>query len=289
MTTTLDAPLVSTNWLAEHLQANDIRILDCSQIVQHHEDGSYGFVSGINVWHEGHIPNSIYVDISSELSDQNHQFTLMMPDPDTLADTFRQRGIGDNTTVVCYDRGNHAWAARVWWMLRTLGFNNAAVLDGGWKKWTAEERQLSTDAVVYPVAENFTLNYRPGLMADKSEVLAASKNKDSLLLHSLPMAVFEGKINPYQRPGRIPGSQNLYCEELLDPDTSCYLSREAMMEKLAPSGSLDAESVITYCGGGIAASSNALALTLVGQDNIAVYDGSLTEWTADPDMPLETG
>lgn len=288
MTVELNAPLVSTDWLAEHIDDPDLRILDCTLVMKPNEDGSYGFVSGIDVWREGHIPNSIYVDVGTELSDPDHEFTLMMPAPEVLAETLRRKGIGDDTTVICYDRSNHAWAARVWWMLRACGFDNAAVLNGGWTKWTAENRPVSTGESTYPEAEKFTVNYRPGLMVSKADVRAACDDDDTLLLHSLPMPMFTGEVSPYQRPGRISGSKNLYCETLIDPDTNCYVSREVMEEKFTPSGSLTSERVITYCGGGIAASSNALALTIAGHGNVSVYDGSLTEWTADPEMPMET-
>ena len=289
MALTLDAPLVSTQWLAEHSQDTDIRILDCSLIMQPNEDGSYGFVSGIDVWKESHIPNSIYVDVGGELSDQTHEFTLMMPDPEAFAATLKQKGIGDNTAVICYDRSNHAWAARVWWMLRVCGFDNVAVLDGGWKKWLAESREVSTELTSYPSATTFTLRHRPELMVSKEEVRAACDEQETLLLHSLPLPMFNGEVSPYKRPGRIPGSVNLYCETLLDPESNCYIAKELLQEKFSPSHSLEQKRVITYCGGGIAASANALALTLAGQNNVAVYDGSLTEWTADPDMPMETG
>jgi thiosulfate/3-mercaptopyruvate sulfurtransferase len=289
MTLTLNTPLVSTQWLAEHNQDADIRILDCSLVMQPNEDGSYGFVSGIGVWKESHIPNSIYVDVGAELSDQTHEFTLMMPDPEALVATLKQKGIGDDTAVICYDRSNHAWAARVWWMLRVCGFDNAAVLDGGWKKWLAENREVSTELTSYPSAATFTLKHKPELIVNKQEVRAACDDSETLLLHSLPLPLFNGDVSPYKRAGRIPGSKNLYCETLIDPDSNCYLTKEELRQKFSASESLKKERVITYCGGGIAASANALALTLAGQNNVAVYDGSLTEWTADPDMPMETG
>lgn len=287
MAISLNSPLVDTDWLADHLADPAIRILDCTLVMKPNADGSYGFVPGIDDWSAGHIPNSIYVDVGAELSDPEQDITLMMPPPARLAETFREKGIGDGTAVICYDRGNHAWAARVWWLLRTLGFDNAAVLDGGWKKWRAEGREESLEESAYPPAAGFTVRPRPTLMADKHEVLAACHDDDTLLLHSLPAAMFNGEVNPYPRPGRIPGSKNLYCETLIDGDSNCYISRETMTAKLDECGSLSSKRVITYCGGGIAASSNALALTLAGHDNVAVYDGSLTEWTADPDLPME--
>ncbi len=288
MSITLDTPLVSTEWLALHCNESDIRILDCTLLMKPNEDGSYGFVSGFDQWSEGHIPNSIYVNVSDELSDPAHEFTLMMPSPEVFADAMKNKGIGDNTAVICYDHGNHAWATRVWWMLRVCGFDNAAVLDGGWKKWTAEKREVSTMATHYHKAANFTVTHRPELMVDKQTVKAACDDAQTLLVHSLPLPMFKGEVSPYQRAGRIPGSKNLYCETLITPDANTYLDKAAMAEKFAPLAPMAKDRVITYCGGGIAASANALALTLLGHENVAVYDGSLTEWTADPTMPMET-
>lgn len=284
----LDTPLVSTEWLARHCNEPDIRILDCTLLMKPNEDGSYGFVSGFDQWSEGHIPNSIYINVSDELSDPGHEFTLMMPATKAFADTMRNKGIGDNTAVICYDHGNHAWAARVWWMLRVCGFDNAAVLDGGWKKWLAEKREVSTRATGYTKAEKFTVTHRPELMVDKLTVKAACDDDKTLLLHSLPLPMFKGEVSPYQRAGRISGSKNLFCESLINPDTNTYLEKATLAEKFAPLACMEKDRVITYCGGGIAASANALALTLLGHENVAVYDGSLTEWTADPDLPMET-
>ena len=117
----LPTPLVETSWLADHLADPGIRILDCSVIRQDHDDGSYSFVSGREVWEKTHIPNSIFVDVLTELSDPDHAVHLMMPSIDVFAGIMADKGIGDGTRVVLYDNSNHAWAARVWWMLRTCG------------------------------------------------------------------------------------------------------------------------------------------------------------------------
>jgi thiosulfate/3-mercaptopyruvate sulfurtransferase len=289
MTLTIDSPLVSGDWLENHLDNPDLRILECTRVMQPNADGTFVFVSGRQLWLENHIPNSAYVDVSDELSDPDHEFSLMMPTPEILAQTFRQRGIGDGTAVVCYDRGNHAWAARVWWMLKACGFDNAAVLDGGWKKWLADGRPLTTDTPAWPAAETFTVLARPELMAGKKRVKTVSANASAHLLHSLPLPIFTGEVVAYGRPGRIPGSKHLYCEALLDPDSNCFRDPDTLRKMITGAGIAEKDEVIAYCGGGIAASANALALTLAGHDKVAVYDGSLTEWTADPDLPMETG
>jgi thiosulfate/3-mercaptopyruvate sulfurtransferase len=174
-------------------------------------------------------------------------------------------------------------------MLRAVGFDNAAVLDGGWLHWVARQKPVTRGSGHYPPAARFSLKPRPHLFADKARVLAAINDPDSLLLHSLPEAMFTGAAVAYARPGRISGSQNLYCELLIDPDTRCFRPPGKIRELMQTTDALQTRKVITYCGGGIAASSNALALTLLGVEDVAVYDGSLSEWTADPDLPMETG
>ena len=284
----LPTPLVETGWLAAHLEAPDLRILDCSVVRKELEGGGYTFVSGRDSWEQGHIPGSMHVFVLGELSDPDHPVPMMMPAPEKFADIMAGYGIGDGTRVVLYDNSNHAWAARVWWMLRVCGFDNAAVLNGGWKKWQKEGRRVSTEEASYPRAA-FTPRPRAGLMATRQEVLDALGSPSVKLIHSLPPETFTGKVAPYGRPGRIPGSSNVYCEWLIDPETGTYIDIEAQRRLFAEAGALDAERVVTYCGGGIAASSDALALVCIGVKNVAVYDGSLSEWAADPSLPMETG
>jgi thiosulfate/3-mercaptopyruvate sulfurtransferase len=289
MSLNVPAPLVSGDWLQQHLAQPALRIFDCSQLMQQKPDGSFGFVPARDEFAKGHIPGSNFVDVATQLSDRSNPLPLMMPAPEQFGAVLQQLGIGNDSAVVLYDRGNHAWAARVWWMLRACGIDNAAVLDGGWQRWVADQRPQATDCVPYPPATALTLHPRPALMVDRQAVLEAIDEPDILLLHSLPLPMFTGEVVSYARPGRIKGSQNLYCELLIDPDTKCFRSPQRLRELMAGTRAFEAGRVITYCGGGIAASNNALALTLLGHADVAVYDGSLSEWTADPGLPMETG
>ncbi len=280
------SPLVESAWLADQLGAPDLRIVDCSVVRKDNPDGSYGFGSGKANWEAGHIPGSIFVDVLSELSDPNAKTSLMMPPIEEFARIMAGKGIGDDTRVILYDNSNHAWAARVWWMLRVSGFDNAAVLNGGWTKWVAEGRAKSTDATAYPAA-TLTPHPRPELMATKKQVLASLGKQNVTLINALSPESFRGEVVTFPRPGRIPGSKNVFCQTLVDPENHDYVDGVKMRQLFEATGALEADQVITYCGGGIAASSDALALVLLGVENVAVYDGSMSEWTADPDMPLE--
>ena len=285
--TSVPSSLIETGWLADQLGAPDLRILDCSVVRKDNPDGSYGFASGKDNWAKGHIPGSIFVDVLKELSDPNAKTSLMMPPHEDFARIMAGRGVGDGTRVVLYDNSNHAWAARVWWMLRTCGFDNAGVLNGGWNKWLAEGRPNSAEDTRYPEAK-FTLSARPELMVTKEQVRDSLGQGSVAIINALSPESFRGEVVLFPRPGRIPGSKNVYCQTLVDPKNHNYVDAVRMRQLFEASGALEADRVITYCGGGIAASSDALALTLLGVKNVAVYDGSMSEWTADPNMPLET-
>jgi thiosulfate/3-mercaptopyruvate sulfurtransferase len=198
-----------------------------------------------------------------------------------------RHGVGEGTEVVLYDRGNHAWAARVWWMLRACGFEAARVLDGGWQKWTAERRPTSTTSE--PRAPGtFVPRPRPELFATKDEVRAAIDSARVTLVNALSPEEHRGTATTrFPRKGRIAGSHNVYCQSLVDPDTKAYRQRDELAALFDRAGALGAECTIVYCGAGIAASSDALALTLLGVPNVAIYDGSLSEWTSDPTLPME--
>jgi thiosulfate/3-mercaptopyruvate sulfurtransferase len=286
--TDFPTPLVGTAWLNDHLHDPELRILDCSVVREDHDDGTYAFVSGRPAWEKNHIPGSIHVDVLGELSDRDNSIPMMMPPAGDFAEIMSGYGIGAGTRVILYDNSNHAWAARVWWMLRVCGFDYAAVLNGGWQKWILENRTTSVEIVSYPKGK-FIPRLRPGLMASKQEVLSSLNSEDVCIIHALPPESFTGEVAPYGRPGRIPGSKNLYCQWLVDPETHAYIDTDAQLDLFDKTGALDAERVITYCGGGIAASSDALALVCLGVKNVSVYDGSLSEWAADPSLPMETG
>ena len=286
--TDFPTPLVETAWLSEHLDDRDLRILDCSVVREDHADGTYAFVSGRSIWEKNHIPGSVHVDVLGELCDSSNPIPMMMPPVGDFAEIMSGYGIGNGTRVILYDNSNHAWAARVWWMLRVCGFDDAAVLNGGWQKWIQENRPTSVETVNHPKGD-FNHGFRPGLMASKQDVLSSLNSDEVCIIHALPPESFTGKVAPYGRAGRIPGSKNVYCEWLIDPETHSYIDAEAQRGLFEKTGALDAGRVITYCGGGIAASSDALALVSLGVKNVAVYDGSLSEWAADPSLPMETG
>ena len=286
--------LVETDWVADHLDEPSLRIVECTSLLPNYFEPSGGDplarASGRAMWAEGHIPRSAYADILEDLSDTaNEHFMYAMPSAEQFSQVMSELGIGNGTAVVLYDRQLNMWASRLWWMLRAFGFDNAAVLNGGWVKWTAEGRAVSTEASDYPKAR-FVAKPRPELIAARDRVQAAIGRAGSCLVNALDPDEFAGKPpHRYARPGRIPSSVNVPFATTADPETHVFASDEDLQKMFDAVGATQKDEVICYCGGGIAASSTALALTRLGVGNVAVYDGSLMDWTGDPSMPLEVG
>lgn len=278
--------LVSTDWLAGELGADDLRILDCTVLLTLRENGAYVMESGRDAWAAGHIPGSAFADLTEDLADPDSSLRFTMPTAERFAAAMGALGVGDEHRVVLYDSRVNMWAARVWWMLRAFGFDQAAVLDGGWRAWTADGHPVSTAAPDWPPA-TFTARPRPGLFVGKDDVQAAIDDGQTCLVNALDRAQHRGETQPYARAGHIVGSSNVPAWELVDETTHRYRPLDEL--RAAFDGATgDAERVITYCGGGIAASSDAFVLHLLGHDDVAVYDNSLSEWAADPDLPMST-
>lgn len=274
--------LVEAAWLEAHLNDPDLRILDCTLLF--YSDGG----SGRDAWRESHIPGSIFVDLSDELSDQDSDLPFMLQPASQFAETMSNYGVGEGTRVVLYDNSMNICATRVWWMLQAYGFDHAAVLNGGWHKWIMENRPISTDPSVYPQA-HFVVRPCPNLFIDKHDVLTSINDKNKSIINALKPEEHSGKIKRYARPGHIPFSVNVPAQAILGPEFHTYLSAEQLLAKFEEVGALGRDQVIIYCGGGIAATSVAFALHLLGVENVVVYDGSLLEWAADRNLPMEVG
>ena len=281
--------LVETDWLAANLEDPALRVLECTTILHPLPDGGYRAESGRATWAAGHIPRSGFADLTDDLCDRSATTLYMMPSVEQMTAAMARLGVGEGTRVVLYDRAVNMWAARVWWMLRAVGFDRAAVLNGGWKKWTLEGRPTSTAPCAYSAAR-FVARPRPDLFVGKEAVLAGLGDRATCVINALSEEQHRGTAGvAYGRPGRIAGSGNVPARALVDPATHAYLAPEVLQRRFADAGALGAGRVITYCGGGIAASSDAFVLALLGHEQVSVYDASLSEWARDPSLPMETG
>ncbi|MBC8426906.1 sulfurtransferase [bacterium] len=272
--------LVSTEWLTEHLDDSDLVVLDCTVRILPAEGGMRS-ESGRADYEAGHIPTAGFADLLGGLCDTDSPLEFALPTPERFCEVMGALGVGDDSRVVLYDDFNSVWAARVWWMLRWVGFDRAAVLDGGQGAWTAEARPLSTEPADRE-AKRLTPAPRPELVADRDEVLAAMDDASVTLIDVMPAPHYKGQMAMYARPGHIPGAVNVPTMALFD-EAGRYRSHDELDELCV--GDRGAR-VITYCGGGIAASANAFVLVRLGFTDVAVYAASLQEWAADPELPL---
>ncbi len=239
-------------------------------------------------YEQSHLPGAVFADVPGALSAPNSQFEFTVPSSEQFAEQATRLGIDNRSRVVIYDSGG-AWATRVWWLLRAFGHGDVLVLDGGKSAWLAAGLPVESGSHV-PDPGRFVAHLRRELVATTPEV-AARDAGSSCLVNALDPATFRGDqaINAYPRRGRIPGSQNLPFDSLLDPSTGRFRPAAELRAALETTSLLTSPRPITYCGGGIAATLVAFAAHVVGRPDVAVYDGSLFEWTSDPDRPVDLG
>lgn len=278
--------LVQPRWLEENLGAPDLRLLDCS-VVFERIDGVLNIESGRERWIREHLPGSVHIDLMTELSDQTSELRFMMPTGWRIASVMESVGVGEGTRVVLYDFDKNMWAARVWWMLRSAGFDEAAVLDGGLRRWKAEGRSVTNEPPPQHPPATFVIHPRPGIFVGKEDVLAAIGDEDVAIVDALPPAFYNGVVNEYGRRGHIPTAVNVPAGSLADNDTHAYAESSELRRRAAPALESVASKTIAYCGGGISAASTALVLSLLGVEQVSIYDGSMSEWARDPSLPLE--
>jgi thiosulfate/3-mercaptopyruvate sulfurtransferase len=280
--------LVGTQWLAEHLADPQVRVLDGTTHLPPLPDLSlYDVVSGRADFEKGHIPGAGFVDIEHELSTPHPRLHFMLPTAEAFAAAMGRLGIGNDTHVVTYATGNHWWATRLWWMLRVFGHDRVSVLDGGFQKWQSEGRPLETGAPRAQAPRAFTARMRPEMVATREDILAAVGRGETCTVNALRPEQHAGTGGVhYGRRGHITGSVNIPALHHIRPDNT-FRDADELRALFAPA--LAAPEVLTYCGGGIAATSVALVLAMLGHERVKVYDNSLTEWAADPALPMETG
>jgi thiosulfate/3-mercaptopyruvate sulfurtransferase len=282
--------LVNTDWLAAHLDDPKVVVLDGTVHLIPDPKITYTVKSGREDFEQGHIPGAQFIDVQADLSDNDRlPLRFMLPKAAAFAAAMRRFGISDDSKVVTYSTANPQWATRIWWVLRCYGFDNCAVLNGGLQKWTREGRAVETGPGKGRPAGTFSERPAKPLMADKNDVLAAIGDGAVCTINALQAPQHAGTGgNTYGRPGRIAGSVNVPTAGIVDPATNTFLPPGRLREKFAAVHAFDRK-VITYCGGGIAASATAHALVMLGHPDVRLYDASMSEWAIDDALPMEVG
>ncbi|WP_119165694.1 3-mercaptopyruvate sulfurtransferase [Algihabitans albus] len=277
--------LVSTAWLAEHLDAPDVRLVDASYYLPGEEGDARADYEG------EHIPGAVFFDID-EIKDETSPLPHMLPSPEKFASRVRKLGLGDGNRIVVYDRHGLRSAPRVWWSFRIMGHRDVAVLDGGLPKWKAEGRPLD-DRPVQPPERHFTARFDRTQVRGKDQLLRNLETAREQVVDARARQRFEGaagEIWPGRRLGRIPQSLNLPFTDLIDPTDGTLLPEPQLRERFAEAGLDLGKPVVTTCGSGVTACILALGLALVGHRDVAVYDGSWAEWgLPDAETPVASG
>jgi thiosulfate/3-mercaptopyruvate sulfurtransferase len=276
---TMTHTIISTDWLAAHLA--DVKILDASWYMPADKrDAKAEFEAG-------HIPGAMFYDLDA-LSDHSTDLPHMLPTPPNFARDLGALGIGDGDMVVVYDGAGLFSAARIWWMLRVMGHDKVAVLDGGLPKWKAESRALEK-GVTAPKPAQFTSRPVAGQVKNFDDVRAALGNSQILDARSNSRFTGEEKEpRPDVRSGHMPGAVNVHFRAVLNADGT--LKSEHELKKLFAEKGVDLRApIITSCGSGVTASILMLALAQLGAPQTSLYDGSWTEWGGRPQAEVVTG
>src|ERR1700744_3875349 len=287
-----DRALITSAELAGQLDRPNLRLFDCTTYLEPTPAGSdepYNAVPGRHTFEAGHIPGADFLDLQGEFSDSRTKLHFMMPELTQLEAAFGRHGVSADSQVVLYSIGTPMWATRFWWMLSSLGFENAAVLDGGLDKWTTEARAIETGPAKGYKAARFTAKPRSGYFVGKNDVLASKGERNTVVVNALGPQFHKGlEPSRYGRPGRVPGSCNLPAATLLDPQTKAFVPLVEAEAKFTAQGITKDKRVIAYCGGGISATVHLFLLPRLGYPNLTLYDGSMGEWAKDASLPIET-
>ena len=276
-------PLVSTAWLAERLGSADVRVVDATWFMP--GEGR----TGRQAYDEGHIPGAVFFDIDG-ISDLSTDLPHMLPPADAFAEAAGGLGLRRDLTLVVYDGQGIFSAPRVWWTLRTMGFPEVFVLDGGLLKWRAEGRPLETGTPA-PTASTIEPAFDPSLVRDLEQVRRTLEIHDAQVIDARAAARFRGEAPEPRaglRSGHMPGARNVPWNGLINADGTMKSAGELRAAFEGVGVDLD-NPIVTTCGSGVSAALLALALARLGREDVAVYDGSWTEWGGRADTPVATG
>lgn len=269
-------PLVTAEWLSQHLSAPDVCVVDASWVPPWSPDAGSG--ASKKLYDAGHIPGAVFFDID-EIADTDSALPHMLPSPEKFSSRVRNMGLGDGKTIVVYDRAGFMASARVWWMFRLMGHEDVKVLDGGWTAWLEDGGSVE-DLAPVTSERHHTVRMKNQLLKTADQMSAHIAKSDAIILDARPAGRFAGS-EPEPRAGlksgHMPGSVNIPATSLVDSK-----GRLKSADELKPvfSEMTDKSDVIATCGSGVSAAIILLALHRLGRDDVALYDGSWTEWAS---------
>ncbi len=277
--------LISAQELMQQLNDPAVRIYDTSVLLLAAEQG-YTSQPGRERYLREHIPGAGFINLSEDWSDTRSPYNNTLPQIDALAEAIGRDGISNDNLVVLYSSSHLMWATRAWWLLRYAGHTNVKVLNGNLAAWLDAGLPVEAGAKVYAAA-TFSPSERADVFVSTAEMVAGMED-GVCTVNALSPALYEGTGEFYYgRRGHIPGSRSLYFSDLLENEF--FLPAEQLHQTLEARGMLSTSRTLIYCGGGIAATLEGFACALVGQENVGVYDGSMSEWAANEELPLTLG
>jgi thiosulfate/3-mercaptopyruvate sulfurtransferase len=285
-----DGPVVSTEWLAGRLNSPDLRVVDVRGKVLP-PGNSPRYLPKRGDYDTAHVPGAIFVDWTRDIVDLDDPVPAQVARPDAFATRMGELGVGDGAAVVAYDDYDHAFAGRLAWALRYYGHDDVRVLDGGWSRWIAEGRPVSSD-IPQLAAAHFTPRTREALHRTADQVERSLDDPAVLLIDARPAEQYAGSVSAAARSGHIPGARNVPYSRLVDPSTGRFLPETELSRAFAEAG-VDVQrlprEVVVYCNGGVTCTVPLNALRMLGRDDVAVFDGSWNEWGNDPRRPIRSG
>ncbi len=276
-------PLVTPLWLAERRADPTVKVLDCSwYMAAQKRIPAAEFAAG-------HIPGAQFFDIDAQ-SDASSPYPHMLPSPQQFEKAMAAFGIGDDTTVMVYDTSPMFSAPRVWWMLRAFGHEKVVILDGGMKAWKAVDYPVVDRATPQQPTATFTAKPNPALVRSFDDMMRIARDGSAQILDARGEPRFyarEPEPRPGLRGGHIPGAKNAHYATLIAADGTLKPADE--LKRLFESKGVDLSApIVTSCGSGVTAAIVMLALVVAGAQDVALYDGSWSEWGARPEAPVET-
>lgn len=279
--------LVTTAWLSEHLHDANLRIADVRWYLLDQDK------SGASEYARGHIPGAVFIDLDTALAKHGviGPGRHPIPEPRAFAEAMSQAGIDANTHVIAYDDRGGATAGRLWWLLKYFGHDNVSLLDGGIAQWIAEGRPLQTETPHIPPKKFVAHSPRNEMVVDKNAVRRLVRDPNALVVDVRVSERYRGEIEPIDPiAGHVPGAKNAPIAGNLKSATDLRFREPAQIrQRFEKLGAHPDTTIVAYCGSGVNAAQTVFALKLAGFKNVLLYEGSWSDWSRDPNLPIATG